>query len=62
MATYQTMLDAINYKYGVKQHEKYGDISIRNKRGVKSNDHTMQKMRNQIHYGVQYDFFDRQRT
>lgn len=62
MASYQTMLDSINYKYGVKNHEKHGDISIRNQRGVRTNDYTMQKMRNQVNYGVQYDFFDRQRT
>lgn len=62
MASYQTMLDAIKYKYGVKQTEKYGNIAIRNQRGERTNDYTMLKLKNQIHYGVQYDFFDRQRS
>ena len=61
MSSYQTMLDAINYKYGLKQHEKHGNISIRNQRGERTNDYAMLKIKNQVHYGVQYDFFDRQR-
>lgn len=61
MPSYQTMLDSINYKYGVKEDEKYGNIAIRHQRSTRTNDYTMLKLKNQINYGVQYDFFDRQR-